>query len=348
VDVRGILHLWEKPTHQMNSLFTIVSGIRFDNPWWLLLLPLAVAGSITYRMFWRKNRPGVLFPSVSALRGAGFAALSLFSKFPEWLHWLVLALVVLALSGPKAPFPPSSRDTVGIDIMIALDVSESMNTPDFSGKSRFEGARNAAMRFIDNRPADRIGLVVFSGGSFTRCPLTIDHDVLERLAETLTPGFFDEPGTAIGTAILTATNRLRAAPSRQKALVLITDGENNAGEVSPETAARLAANHGVRIYTVYAGKEARAFESVKSKDSSRKGRGELETVARISGGRMFSAGDMFGLMKSFRDIDRLEKSRLKGRMPGRTMELYPWLLMSAVLLLLAEQALSATRFIRIP
>lgn len=332
----------------MNALLTILTGIRFDNPWWLLLLPMAVGGSITYRLFWRNNRPGVLFPSVSALRSAGFAALSLFSKFPEWLHWLVLVLIVLALSGPKAPFPPSSRDTVGIDIMIALDVSESMNTPDFSGKSRFEGARDAAMRFIDNRPADRIGLVVFSGGSFTRCPLTIDHDVLERLAETLKPGFFDEPGTAIGTAILTATNRLKAAPSKEKALVLITDGENNAGEVSPETAARLAANHGVRIYTVFAGKEARAFENVKNTDSSRKGRNELEAVARISGGRMFSAGDLFGLMKSFRDIDRLEKSRLKGRMPGRTMELYPWLLMSAVLLLFAEQALSATRFIRIP
>ncbi len=332
----------------MNSLFTILSGIRFDNPFWLLLLPLAVGGSVAYRLFWRKNRPGVLFPSVSALRNAGFSAVSLFSKIPEWLHWMVVSLIVLALSGPRAPFPPSTRDTVGIDIMIALDVSASMNTPDFGGKSRFEGARDAAMRFIDNRPADRIGLVVFSGGSFTRCPLTIDHNVLERLAETLTPGFFDEPGTAIGTAILTATNRLRAASSREKVLLLITDGENNAGEVSPETAARMAANYGIRIYTVFAGKQAGMFESDKKPDLSQKGRRELETVSRISGGRMFTAGDLFGLMKSFRDIDRLEKSRLKGRMPGRTMELYPWLLMAAVLLLCTEQALSATRFIRIP
>jgi Ca-activated chloride channel homolog len=332
----------------MNSLLSIVSGIRFDNPWWLLLLPLAVVGSAVYRLFWLKNRPGVLFPSVSALRSAGFAAVSLFSKFPEWLHGLVLALVVLALAGPRAPFPPSTRDTVGIDIMIALDVSDSMNTPDFGGKSRFAGARDAAKHFIDSRPADRIGLVVFSGGSFTRCPLTLDHDVLGRLAETVSPGFFDEPGTAIGTAILTATNRLRASPSREKALVLLTDGENNAGEVSPETAARLAAKYGIRIYTVFAGKQARAFESGKSADLSRKGRDELETVARISGGHMFSAGDLFGLMKSFHDIDRLEKTHLKGRMPGRSMELYPWLLMAAVLLLFAEQALSSTRFIRIP
>jgi Ca-activated chloride channel family protein len=312
------------------------------------LLPLAAIGSVVYRLFWRKNRVGVLFPSVSALRNAGFAALSLFSKLPEWLHWLVLTLIVLALSGPRAPFPPSTRDTVGIDIMIALDVSASMNTPDFGGKSRFEGARDAAMRFIDNRPADRIGLVVFSGGSFTRCPLTIDHEVLERLAETVSPGFLDEPGTAIGTAILTATNRLRASSSREKTLVLITDGENNAGEVTPETAARLAANYGIRVYTVLAGSEAGLFDSGKKPDLNLKGRSELETVARISGGRMFSAGDTFGLMKSFRDIDRLEKSRLKGRTPGKNMELYPWLLLSAVLLLFVEQAFSATRFIRIP
>lgn len=346
--MRGILHLQEKGGPKMNSWFTIVSGIRFDEPWWLLLLPLAAAGSAVYRLFWRKHRPGVLFPSVSALRGAGYAALTLFSKFPEWLHWLVLALVVLALSGPKAPFPPSSRDSAGIDIMIALDVSESMNTPDFGGKSRFEGARDAAMRFIGKRPADRIGLVVFSGGSFTRCPLTLDHDVLAQLAETVSPGFFEEPGTAIGTAILTAANSLKKSSSKEKALVLITDGENNAGEVSPETAARLAANYGIRIYTVFAGKEARASDSDKGAALSRKGQSELETVARISDGRMFSASDAFGLMKSFRDIDRLEKTRLKSRMPSRTMELYPWLLLSAVCLLLAEQALSATRFIRIP
>jgi Ca-activated chloride channel family protein len=332
----------------MQFLLNMIGGIRFDEPWWLLLLPLAVVGSVVYRLFWRKNRPGVLFPSVAALRGAGFAALSLFSKFPEWLHWMVLALVVVALSGPRAPFPPSSRDTTGVDIMIALDVSDSMNTADFGGKSRFEGARNAALRFIDNRPADRIGLVVFSGGSFTRCPLTLDHDVLGRLAETVSPGFFEEPGTAIGTALLTATNRLRSSSSKEKALVVITDGENNAGEVSPETAARLAAKYGIRIYTVFAGKEVRPSDNDRKAVMSRKGREELEAVARISGGRMFSAGDIFGLMKSFRDIDRLEKTRMKGRMPGRSMALYPWFLMSAVFLLFVEQALSATRFIRIP
>lgn len=331
----------------MDSLVNILGGVRFDEPWWLLLLPLVVAGAAGYRLFRGNRRAGMLFPSVAALRSAGLAA-GAAARLPEWLRWAAFALAVVALAGPRAPFPASSRDTTGIDIMIALDVSESMRQKDFGGKSRFSAARDAALRFIGNRPADRIGLVVFSGGSFTRCPLTLDHEVLARLAETVEPGFFEEPGTAIGTAVLTATNRLRASASREKVLVLITDGENNAGEVAPATAARLAARYGVRIYTIYAGKQGDGEESASSKVLSRQGREALAGLARVSGGRMFSAAESFALMKTFREIDRLEKSRLKGLLPGRNMALYPWFLLTAVALLFVEQALSATRFIRIP
>jgi Ca-activated chloride channel family protein len=332
----------------MNAFFRIISGIRLDEPWWLVMLPLAVLAAVIFRFYGRKDRPGVLFPSVDALRRAGFAANLLISRLPTWLLWMAFIAGVIALSGPRAPFPPSSRDASGIDMMLALDVSESMKQTDFGGKTRFSAAREAAMRFIDNRPSDRIGLIVFSGGSFTRCPLTLDHDVLSRLAETVTPGFFDEPGTAIGTAVLTATNRLRASQSKEKVLVLLTDGENNAGEVSPVTAARLAAENGIRIYTVFAGKEGRLFDAGVTPALSMKGRQELAEVARISGGRSFSAGNLLGLMTTFRDIDRLEKTRLKSRTSSHSVELYPWMLMTAVFLLVVEQVLSATRFIRIP
>jgi Ca-activated chloride channel family protein len=332
----------------MNEFIRIVSGVSFDEPWWLVMLPLAILVAFAFRFFGRKGRPGMLFPSVDTLRSAGFAAGPLISRLPDWIRWLAMAAAVLALSGPRAPFPASSRDTSGIDMMLALDVSESMQQADFGGKTRFSAARDAAMRFIDNRPFDRIGLIVFSGGSFTRCPLTVDHEVLGRLTETVTPGFFQEPGTAIGTAVLNATNRLRASQSKEKVLVLLTDGENNAGEVSPVTAARLAAQNGVRIYTVFAGKGGLSFDAGVTPALSLKGRQELTEVARISGGRMFTAGDLIGLMRTFQDIDRLERTRLKGHIPARSMELYPWLLMSAVFLLVVEQALSATRFIRIP
>lgn len=323
-------------------------GLRFDEPWWLLLLPVAVVVAAAFRFFRRGRRAGMLFPSVAGLRSAGFAAGPMVSHLPEWLRWMLFVLVVLALSGPRAPFPDSSRDTTGIDIMIALDVSDSMRKEDFGGRSRFDAARDAALKFIDSRPADRIGLVVFSGGSFTRCPLTLDHEVLGRLAATVSPGFFEEPGTAIGTAVLTATNRLRRSSSKEKVVVLITDGENNAGEVAPVTAARLASQHGIRIYTVFSGRRARSFERVSMTEPERKGRADLVEVARLTGGRMFTAGNLFSLMQTFRDIDNLEKTRMKGRMPARSMELYPWLLLSAVFLFFVEQGLSATRLIRIP
>ncbi|NTW53031.1 MAG: VWA domain-containing protein [Chlorobiaceae bacterium] len=332
----------------MMDFFRIASGVSFDEPWWLVLLPVAVLLALFMWFYGRKELPGVLYPSVGAVRYAGFAANPLISMLPVGIRWLALYAALLALAGPRAPFPASDRNTTGIDIMLALDVSESMKQTDFGGKTRFSAAREAAMRFIDNRPSDRIGLIVFSGGSFTRCPLTIDHEVLGRLAETITPGFFEEPGTAIGTAVLTATNRLKPTRSKEKVLVLLTDGENNTGEVSPVTAARLAAQNGIRIYTVFAGKDAQSSEAGKSPALSMKGRQELAEVARISGGAMFNAGDLFGLMKSFRDIDRLEKTRLKSHMPGRSVELYPWLLMSAVILLVVEQSLLATRFMRIP
>ncbi|NTU58535.1 MAG: VWA domain-containing protein [Chlorobiaceae bacterium] len=332
----------------MNAFFKIASGVSFDEPWWLLLLPLAVIVALIMRFSGRKGRPGVLFPSVGALRYAGFAANPLILMLPSGLRWTALVAGVIALSGPRAPFPPSARDAKGIDIMLALDVSESMRQSDFGGKTRFSAARESALRFIDNRPADRIGLIVFSGGSFTRCPLTLDHEVLGRLAESVTPGFFEEPGTAVGTAVLTAINRLKSSQSKEKVLVLLTDGENNAGEVSPVTAARLAAQNGIRIYTVFAGKAAQGFDAGTTPALSLKGRQELTEVARISGGSSFSAGDLFGLMKTFRDIDRLEKSRLQSNTQGRSVELYPWLLISAVILLVVEQTLSATRFIRIP
>lgn len=332
----------------MQSWLNILGGLRFDEPLWLLLLPLMVGGSAVHRLFRRRGRQGMLFPSVAALRTSGFAASIFISRLSALLRWLVIGCVVLALSGPRAPFPASSRDTTGIDIMLALDVSESMRKEDFSGKSRFDAAREAALKFIDDRPYDRIGLVVFSGGSFTRCPLTLDHEVLGRLAASVSPGFFEEPGTAIGTAVLAATNRLRSSKSKEKVLVLITDGENNAGEVNPSTAAGVAARYGVRIYTVWSGKHARPFDSESATALSRKGRNELAEVARLTGGRLFNAGDIFGLMKTFRDIDRLEKTRLKGRMAGRLLELYPAMLLSALFLLVVEQALSATRFLRIP
>jgi len=334
----------------MERLTELVAWLRFAEPSWLLLLPV-MAGIAGWRRYaGRRRRPGVLFPAVRRLRRDDLAVKPLIGAVPAILRWTALAAGVVALAGPLAPIPPSSLTSNGIDIMMALDVSESMRRRDFDGKSRFDAARKAAREFIDNRPADRIGLLVFSSASFTSSPLTLDHDLLGHLVEELSPGFIKEPGTAIGMAVLTATNRLKSSESPEKVLVLLTDGENNIGEVGPATAAKLAAQNGIRIYTVFAGKPIPGMPaySAESAEALRKGRDELAAVAKVSGGRMFSADDPEGLKRTFRDIDRLEKTRIQGRKQGRTVELYPWLLMTAGLMLVLEMALSSTRFLRIP
>ncbi|NTU90543.1 MAG: VWA domain-containing protein [Chlorobiaceae bacterium] len=334
----------------MDELKVLVSGLKFSDPWWLLLLPVLATLDGWKRIVGRRWLPGVLFPGIGRLRREGLAVNPLKGTFPAVLRWAALIAGILALAGPRAPLPPSALTSNGIDIMLALDVSESMRQRDFDGKSRFDAARDAAREFIGNRPADRIGLLVFSGGSFTRCPLTLDHHVLDRLVNETEPGFIQEQGTAIGTAVLTATNRLKASESREKVLVLITDGENNSGEVPPSTAAHLAAQNGVRIYTVFAGRLGAVLsgENTVVQGSSRQGREALAEVARVSGGRTFTADDPVGMNRTFRDIDRLEKTRLQGRRPARTAELYPWLLMAAGVMLVLEMGLSATRFMRIP
>ena len=334
----------------MGRLINIISWLWFSDPWWLLLLPLMALVAGVKRFSGRRTRNGVLFPGVRRLRLEGFGVNPILGNVPSILRWTALALGVIALAGPHAPVPPTALTSKGIDIMLALDVSESMRQRDFDGKSRFDAARDAAREFIDSRPADRIGLILFSGGSFSACPLTLDHDLLDRLVDSTAPGVIQEQGTAVGMALLTATNRLKASESGEKVVVLLTDGENNAGEVGPGTAAKLAAEQGIRIYTVFAGKLAGGVpaDSLAAVAAFRQGRAELSEVAGVSGGRMFTAGDPVGLNRTFRDIDRLEKSRLQDHKKGHTTELYPWLLMVAGLTLVLELALSSTRLMRIP
>lgn len=330
----------------MEELRIFVTGLRLADPWWLLLLPLFGVLDGWKRLVRRNRSAGVLFPGVSRLRREGLAVNAFKGALPALLRWGALASAILALASPRAPLPPTALDSSGIDIMLALDVSESMRQADFDGRSRFEAARDAARDFVASRRADRIGLMVFGGGSFTRCPLTLDHEVLDRLLDTTEPGFIQEQGTAIGMAVLTGANRLKASETAEKVLVLITDGENNAGEVGPGTAARLAGGKGVRIHTIFAGRKGASLAPGAA--TAEQGRQSLAEVAKATGGRSFTADDPVGMRRTFRDIDRLEKSRLRGRLPERTAELYPWLLMAAGLMLVFELGLSSTRFMRIP
>ena len=240
---------------------------------------------------------------------------------------------------------------MGIDIMLVLDISESMLQKDFAGESRLDAAKEVARNFVLHRSNDRIGLVVFRGKGYTQCPLTLDHDVLAMLIDRLTPRVIQDEGTAIGTAILIAVNRLKASESSHKAVILITDGENNTGEVGPATAAGFAVQSGIRIYAINAGAVSsghRLDVSGEKVNNTVMDEESLRGIARISGGRYFEVNDPQAFDDTMRAIDRLEKKRISGTIMERRSALFTQLLLTVLALLILEMLLSNTRFLRIP
>jgi Ca-activated chloride channel family protein len=224
------------------------SGIEFAHPgffWLLLILPLTVAWYI-----WRRQiLQGSL--SVSAVKGFSIPTKSIVPRLRHSgivLRSLALVALIIALARPQSSLSWQNTTTEGIDIIIASDISGSMLAEDFQ-PNRLEAGKNIAIDFIKNRPDDRIGLVIFSGESFTQCPLTIDHDVLINLYKDVKNGMIDD-GTAIGMGLATAVNRLKESEAKSKVVILLTDGSNNMGSIPPVTAAEIAKQFNVRVYTV--------------------------------------------------------------------------------------------------
>ncbi len=337
----------------MPEWFSHIPRLELVEPLWLLLLPVLAFG------VWFKERrerqgksPAILFPGLERLKASGFEASRWLIVLPQWLRWGALVLCVLALSGPRLLFRQYEAEARGIDVMLALDISESMLQKDFAGKSRLDAAREVARNFVLRRSNDRMGLVVFRGKGYTQCPLTLDHEVLAMLLDNLSPRIIQDDGTAIGTAILVAVNRLKASESLNKIIILVTDGENNAGEVGPATAAGLAVRGGIRIYVINAG-----FKTVEDRldrsgesGSHNAARDEesLRGIARATGGGYFSVEDPSGFDKTIKSIDRQEKSRHAGVVMEHRSGLFFSLLFLAVILLLLEVVLSNTRLLRIP
>ncbi len=325
---------------------------RFElaEPWWLLLLPvLALAAWLKTRL--RDKSPAILFPGLERLKASGFEVHRLLSVLPQWLRWSALVLCVLALSGPRLLFQQSEAEARGIDVMLVLDISQSMLQKDFAGQSRLDAARQVARNFVLRRSNDRMGLVVFRGKGYTQCPLTLDHEVLAMLLDHLSPKVIQDDGTAIGMAILIAVNRLKVSESSHKVIILVTDGENNTGEVGPSTAAVLAARNGIRIYAINAGfKTAADRLDLSGERSSNRVRDEesLQGIALATGGRYFRVDDQAEFDKTISAIDRQEKSRHAGPVMEHHSGLFFFLLLVAVILLLFEVMLSNTRLLRIP
>ncbi len=336
----------------MLEWFARMPRFGMTEPWWLLLLPLfAFSVWLRARLKRHDRAPAILFPALERLRDSGFEARLWLRQLPQWLRWSAVVLSVLALTGPYFLFRQTEAESKGIDVMLALDISESMLQADFGGKSRLDAAREVARSFVLRRSNDRIGLVVFRGKGYTQCPLTLDHDVLAMLLDRLSSGVIQDDGTAIGSAILIAVNRLKASESLHKVLILVTDGENNTGEIGPATAAGIAARSGIRIYVVDAGFNVAAGGRDPSGESTthlQKDEESLQGIARTTGGGYFRVEDPAAFDETIRAIDRLEKKRFAGPVMEHRSELFFQLLLLVLLLLFLEAFLSNTRLLRIP
>jgi Ca-activated chloride channel family protein len=311
--------------------------VRFAEPWWGLaaIVPLAV---VIVRA-WLRPRPATMRFSRSrslARAGRGFAVY--FVELPDGLRLAAALLVCTALMRPQSTRGADRIQREGIDIVIAFDLSESMETPDIP-PSRMVAAQVVIDAFITRRPRDRIGLVAFGSSASTVSPLTIDHGVLRSMVRRLTLRTMDGSTTAIGAGLGMALNRLSESTADSKVIVLLTDGVHNAEGLDPDTIAQAAAARGVRIYTVLMGQHGRNDGNV---DPAR-----LERVAATTGGFAYTASDETALSGSFQDLlDKLDTSEIEGEtvLP----ELFAWLLWPALLLLTADVVLRSTRLRRFP
>lgn len=330
-------------------LARMFKGIEFAHPgffWLLLLIPVTVAWYI-----WRERRLyGNL--SVSAVKGFKLPKQSLLPKFRHAgivLRSLALAALIVALARPQSSLSWQNSTTEGIDIIIASDISGSMLAEDFK-PNRLEAGKNIAIDFIKNRPDDRIGLVIFSGESFTQCPLTIDHDVLVNLYNDIKYGMIDD-GTAIGMGLATAVNRLKESSAKSKVVILLTDGSNNMGSIPPLTAAEIAKQFNIRVYTVGIGTHGMAPYPFQTPNGIQYqnvpvdiDEGTLTKIANTTGGKYFRATNNTTLKNIYEKIDKLEKAKIDVTQYHKKTEMYlPWAII-ALALLLVEFILRNTLF----
>ena len=271
------------------------------------------------------------------------------------LRFIVLSLLIITLARPQLSQSREHSIAQGIDILLVLDISGSMRAEDFAEANRIQTAKSVINEFLAHRENDRIGLVIFAGESFTLCPLTLDYAVLAELLSDVEIGQLED-GTAIGDALATATHRLRASASKTKIVILLTDGENNAGSITPETAAGLAASDGIKVYTIGMGKEGGARIPYADTTFGKRYRevltyldeDTLKQIARTTGGRYFRATDTQSLQQIYAEIDRFEKTQFEVINAIVRKELMGYFLIPAMLLLGIEILLSNTILRKIP
>lgn len=333
----------------MITFFKNIEYIDFARPdllYLLLILPILLAWYI-YK--YSRSQPTVQVSSVDPFVG----------QPRSWRLWLVhimfalrilaLALIILAIARPQSSLRREDITVEGIDIMIAFDISGSMLAEDFK-PNRIEAAKNLGIEFIQNRPNDRIGLVVFAGESYTQCPLTTDHAVLINLFRDLKQGVITD-GTAIGDGLAIAVDRLRNSKAVSKVIILLTDGVNNMGSVSPLTAAEMAKLYGIRVYSIGVGSVGNAPYPVQTPFGKQYQMVEvkidedmLREISQMTDGKYFRATNNERLKAVYEEIDQLEKTKIDVTEYRKRVEEFRPLALLALLLLLAELVLRYTVF----
>jgi Ca-activated chloride channel family protein len=331
--------------------------IRFLQPEWFWLLAL-----LPVALLWRGRRgpaAAIEYSHVGLAREVARAARSRPGRWARLLPILACVFMIVALARPQRAHSRSEVTVNGIDIVLGLDVSGSMQALDFEldnrRVNRIAVVKSVVSKFIEERPDDRIGLIAFAGAPYLVSPITLDHDWLQQNLERLDVGAADD-GTAIGSAIAAGVNRLRMTQAKSKVVILLTDGVNNTGKIAPLGAAEAARALGVKIYTIGVGARGKAPIPVKDEagrlhiimaqvDVDEK---TLQAVADQTGGKFYRATDTGSLQRIYEDINRYEKSAQTVHRFEHYEELYPWALMPALALLVVAAILQHTRLRRLP
>lgn len=330
----------------------------FASKAYLLLLLLLVPYVLWYFLYRRRATPTM---RMSDTRAYEFAPRSLRSRLvhlPMMLRCLCYTLVVLALARPQTTKPWNDRQVEGIDIMLAMDVSYSMLAEDVR-PNRLTVAKDVAMEFIASRPNDNIGLTIFAGEAFTQCPMTTDHASLNTLmgnvrTELVTSGLIQD-GTAIGMGLANALSRLKDSKTKSRVVILLTDGSNNVGDISPLTAAEIAKKFGIRVYTIGLGTNGitRIPINVGGVKQYTQQRGEidyktLQEIARTTGGIFYQADSRSSLSDIYHEIDQLEKTKLQSKNYARRYDCFQFFAAAALLVLILELLTRLTVLRRLP
>ncbi len=337
----------------MLEFFKDISFANKEFFWLYCLIPLMV---LWYVLRLKKQEAEFTYSTFQHLGSVKPSAKAYLRHLTFVFRIIAVSLIILILARPQSRSSWKDVKTEGIDIVMSLDVSYSMLARDFK-PNRIDCAKEVAKDFVDARPNDRIGLVVFSGEAFTQCPLTTDHKVIKNLFDDVDAGMLPQQGTAIGLGLADAVARVKESNAKSKVVILLSDGVSNSGEIAPITAGEIAKTFGVRVYTIGVGTKGKALTPVGAYPDGRLeydyvdveiDENSMTQIAEMTGGKYFRATDNASLKRIYKDIDKLEKTIISEKSYSNKAEKFFWFAIAAVIALLLEFLCKYILFKNIP